>query len=99
MSQEENLFFSFLESNQWNTEGSVGKEIAKIQADTSLKNKVEQGVVVKPIYHKENLDSKVSLSNNFPTEWLVGQIIVAETQEACLLFLNKALKGDRKSVV
>jgi methylmalonyl-CoA mutase len=93
MSQEENLFFSFLESNQWNAEGNIGKEIAKIQANTSFKNKVEQGVVVKPIYHKENLDSKVSLSNNFPTEWLVGQIIVAETQEACLLFLNKALKG------
>ena len=59
MSQEENLFFSFLESNQWNTEGSIGKEIAKIQADTSLKNKVEQGVLLKPVYHKDNLDSKI----------------------------------------
>jgi methylmalonyl-CoA mutase len=93
MSQKENLFFSFLESNQWNAAGTVGKEISKIAADTSLQDRVEQGVVVKPIYHKENLDSKVSLSNNFPSEWLVGQIIVARTQEACLLFLNKALKG------
>ena len=93
MSQEENLFFSFLESNQWNTDGSIGKEITKIQADTSLINKVEQGVLLKPVYHKDNLDSKISLNENFPSNWLVGQIIFAKTQEGCLSFLNKALKG------
>ena len=93
MTQKENLFFSFLESNQWNAAGAVGKEISKIAADTSLQDRVVQGVVVKPVYHKENLDSKVSLSNNFPSEWLVGQIVVAGTQEAYLLFFNKALKG------